>query len=193
MHRNQHEEGQQLTAARHVRIICTSAFGMGLDVPNVRLVIHWQHPSSVEDYLQEFGRAGRDGQPSVAVLLYADFGATKDKDIGLLTFMAEKASEGAQLDAANQTAALDHKYRQIEDMARLVRQEGCFRQTLIAYFEGSEKGSRRSFSTWLLERVFADPGTPGKKVACCDACCRRLIKRQGKIGYVSGVLGARRS
>jgi ATP-dependent DNA helicase RecQ len=63
------------------RIICTSAFGMGLDVPNVRLVIHWQHPLSVEDYVQEFGRAGRDGQPSVAVLLHADFGASKDNDI----------------------------------------------------------------------------------------------------------------
>jgi ATP-dependent DNA helicase RecQ len=174
------------------RIICTSAFGMGLDVPNVRLVIHWQHPSSVEDYLQEFGRAGRDGQPSVAVLLHADFGATKDKDIGLLNYMAERASGSAQLDASNQAAALAHKYRQIEAMARLVRQEGCFRQTLIGYFAGSKKGSRRSFSTWLLEWVFAEPATRGKKVACCDACSRRLIKRWGEIGYVSGILGARR-
>jgi ATP-dependent DNA helicase RecQ len=175
------------------RIICTSAFGMGLDVPNVRLVIHWQHPSSVEDYLQEFGRAGRDGQPSVAVLLHADFGATKDKDIGLLKFMAERASDSRQLDAANQTAALAHKYRQIEAMARLVRQEGCFRKTLIGYFAGSAKTSRRSFSMWLLEWIFAEPTTRGNKVACCDACCRRVIERLGEIGHVSGVLGARRS
>jgi RecQ family ATP-dependent DNA helicase len=171
------------------RIICTSAFGMGLDVPNVRLVIHWQHPSSVEDYLQEFGRAGRDGHPSVAVLLHTD--PRESKDIGLLNFMAERASDGAQLDAANQAAALDHKYRQIEAMAGLVRQEGCFRQTLISYFEGSKKGSCRSFSTWLLEWVFAEPATDGKNIACCDACCRRVIKQWGEIGYVSKVFGLR--
>jgi ATP-dependent DNA helicase RecQ len=164
---------------------------MGLDVPNVRLVIHWQHPSSVEDYLQEFGRAGRDGQPSVAVLLHTDPGASKD--IGLLKFMAERASDSGQLDAANQTAALAHKTRQIEAMAGLVRQERCFRQTLIGYFVGSEKASRRSFATWLLEWIFAEPATGGRKVACCDACCGRVIKRWGQIGYISGVLGARRS
>jgi ATP-dependent DNA helicase RecQ len=173
------------------RIICTSAFGMGLDVPNVRLVIHWQHPSSVEDYLQEFGRAGRDGQPSLAVLLHADFGATKDTDIGLLQFMAKGASNAAQLDAANQTAALAHKYRQIDDMAGLVGQKGCFRQTLIGYFEGSEKDFRRSFSTRLLEWVFAEPAAPEKEIVCCDACCRDVIKRWGEIGYVSKVFGLR--
>jgi hypothetical protein len=107
--------------------------------------------------------------------------------------MAERASEGAQLDAANQTAVLDHKYRQIEDMARLVRQEGCFRQTLIGYFAGSEKDSRRSFSTRLLEWVFAEPATGGKNVVCCDACCRGVIQRWGEIGYVSKVFGLRLS
>ena len=157
---------------------------------DVRIVIHWQHPSSVEDYLQEFGRAGRDGQPSIAVLLHTH--PAGSKDIGLLNFMAERASEGAQLDAANQTAALDHKYRQIEAMAGLVGQEGCFRQTLIGYFAGSGKGSRRSFSTWLLEWVFAEPAARGKKVACCDACSRGMIKRWGEIEYVSDVLGTRR-
>ncbi len=59
-------------------VICTNAFGMGLDLPDVRLVVHWQYPASVEDYLQEFGRAGRDRKPSVAVMF------TGEKDEGLL-------------------------------------------------------------------------------------------------------------
>ena len=171
------------------RIICTSAFGMGLDVPNVRLIIHWQHPSSVEDYLQEFGRAGRDGKPSVAVLLHTRRGASND--IGLLDFMAKRASKSAQSDAFNRAAALAHKHQQIETMARLAGQEGCFRQTLIGYFAGSGKASRRSFSMWLLEWVFAEPAIRGKKVACCDACSRRMIKRRGELGYVQEVLANR--
>ena len=67
-------------------VICTNAFGMGIDVPDVRLVIHWQHPASVEDYLQEFGRAGRDGEPALAVLFT---NPDAQDDLFLLDFMAE--------------------------------------------------------------------------------------------------------
>jgi ATP-dependent DNA helicase RecQ len=169
------------------RIICTSAFGMGLDIKNVRLVIHWQHPSSVEDYLQEFGRAGRDGNASVAVLLH-DQSDSRRRDVGLLRFMAGRAVQSAQLSPAETSAALSHKVAQIEQMASLATTDGCFREALVGYFTGPKRPVRRSFSTWLLELVFADRGVRQQEVVCCDACQRLLIDQKGPTAFVNQVL-----
>jgi len=52
-------------------ICCTNAFGMGINKPNVRYIIHFHYPGQFESYLQEIGRAGRDGQESIAILLFS--------------------------------------------------------------------------------------------------------------------------
>jgi superfamily II DNA helicase RecQ len=145
-------------------VICTNAFGMGLDVPDVRLVVHWQHPTSMEDYLQEFGRAGRDGNPSVAVLF------TSPKDEGLLRFMAEKSASTTK-DPAAKDQALRAKYEAIQEMhQRAVAQYGCFRSAIVRYFGEETPRAGRTLSVRIVDWLFSTSTNVRPTRRCCDVC-----------------------
>ncbi|MEO8635625.1 MAG: RecQ family ATP-dependent DNA helicase [Gemmatimonadales bacterium] len=146
-------------------IICTNAFGMGLDVPDVRLVVHWQHPASVEDYLQEFGRAGRDGNPSIAVLF------TGENDGGLLSFMAEKTVNAAVVDVASKPGVLAEKLRAIEVMHKAATaRDSCFRVAINEYFGEVLSPQRRSLAVQLVDLLFSRSVRTRRTPLCCDWC-----------------------
>ena len=150
-------------------IICTNAFGMGLDVPDVRMVIHWQQTASVEDYLQEFGRSGRDGKPALAVLF------VDSADTGILQFMAKKTVEQAKLSARDAELAIGAKLKAIDEMRALATSSICFRRQLISYFESNPRPTRRSLGRRIVEWIFSNQGSPKKSALCCDACAGRPI------------------
>jgi superfamily II DNA helicase RecQ len=146
-------------------VICTNAFGMGLDLPDVRLVVHWQHPASPEDYLQEFGRAGRDGKPSLAVLF------TGANDQGLLRFMAEKTSEMAGVDAASKASVLEAKLEAIKEMRRIATSRGvCVRDNIVKYFGEMSSRRRRSIAVRIAEWVLLRSVRQRRTRFCCDRC-----------------------
>lgn len=61
---------QFMQPSRRLIMVATSAFGMGIDKPNIRYIVHYQTPGSLEQYVQEVGRAGRDGRPAQCILLF---------------------------------------------------------------------------------------------------------------------------
>jgi ATP-dependent DNA helicase RecQ len=105
-------------------VVATNAFGMGIDRPDVRLVVHLGPPGSVEAYYQEVGRAGRDGAPAIGLLLVSP------RDLPLRRALLERGSEGA----APEPAVLEHKWGLFLELIRWVEGGTCRHDAILRYF-----------------------------------------------------------
>ncbi len=125
---------QDAFASGDLPIVCaTNAFGMGIDRPDVETVVHVDLPGSLEAYYQEIGRAGRDGRPATATLLwhYAD---VKTREFLIDHGRDETSRRTAVLDAEElaRRKALDHA--KLRRMVGYADSAGCLRATILRYF-----------------------------------------------------------
>lgn len=109
-------------------IVATLAFGMGIDKSNIRYVIHYNMPKSVEGYYQEAGRGGRDGERCECILLYAP------KDVEIQKYLITHSSDDYEVDKSIMEANISL----LQKMVNYCHTPGCLRHYLLSYFNDKD-------------------------------------------------------
>lgn len=158
-----HQQQEDFLFDRINVIVATNAFGMGINKTNVRYVVHFTIPGTIESYYQEVGRAGRDGLPAEAVLLYAP------ADLRLHQFFIDHSQGDDQY-----KLSLKNK---LFEMSRYAETEVCLMKFILDYFGEKNSEICGRCSNCLDNREVEDVTADAQKVLSCVV---RMNQRYGK-------------